>query len=189
MTRKNAVLPGARFGGLVVLERISTGNARHPKFRVQCDCGSASYVVTSGSLYNRGKCKACCKMGQPQKYPSLGPAKNSRLYKIWIGMRRRCQPSADPRYASWGGRGIIVCAAWDQSFEVFRIWADAHGYRPGLSIDRIDVDGHYEPSNCEFVTRAENSRRCRAMYKVVRKDRHLTAVDGVALAMLHGVML
>jgi hypothetical protein len=72
-------------------------------------------------------------------------------------MKQRCQNKKNPKYYRYGGRGICVCAAW-QEFADFKLWADSHGWEDGLSIDRIDVDGNYCPENCRFITVAENSK-------------------------------
>lgn len=82
----------------------------------------------------------------------------TRLYEIWNGARGRCRNKANKNY---GGRGITFHPGW-LKFETFRDWALANGYVEGLSIDRIDVDGNYEPSNCRWVTRLEQARNRRA---------------------------
>jgi hypothetical protein len=93
-----------------------------------------------------------------------GDARNggtTKLYRVWTGMRNRC---SNPRSRSWsyyGGRGIVVCGEWG-TFAAFKEWAISHGYREGLSIDRVDPTKGYEPSNCEWVTIAENGRRSNA---------------------------
>jgi hypothetical protein len=78
-------------------------------------------------------------------------------------MRQRCGNPAHKHYPLYGGRGIQVCAQW-QAFLGFYRWAQASGYHPGLTIDRINNDGNYEPGNCRWVTQliqCNNSRLCR----------------------------
>lgn len=84
-----------------------------------------------------------------------------KLYSVWHSMRNRCRLPTHGNYAYYGGRGIRVCEAWND-YHVFREWSIRNGYRNGLTLDRIDVNGHYEPDNCRWRTRSEqqlNSRR------------------------------
>lgn len=84
----------------------------------------------------------------------------TRLYRIWKQMRIRCRCKTNPTYRFYGARGITICPEWDD-FAVFRDWALSHGYDDTLSIDRIDNDGNYEPGNCRWITREEQSRNTR----------------------------
>ena len=96
-------------------------------------------------------------------YEFHGHTLKDRIYRIWLAMRQRCSDPKREGFSLYGGRGIRVCETWNNSFTAFKAWADASGYRADLSIDRIDPDGHYEPSNCRWVTPAEqhaNRRPC-----------------------------
>jgi hypothetical protein len=85
------------------------------------------------------------------------PMGRTKLYQVWSKMKDRC--SSD-RYARWyRSRGVTVCAEWLNDFVAFKAWALANSYREGLTIDRVDNAGNYEPSNCRWVTASENSRR------------------------------
>ena len=78
-----------------------------------------------------------------------------RLNDVYWNMRKRCYDKRSEYYALYGGRGIKVCAEWMTGFAPFRDWAYANGYKSGLTIDRIDNDGNYEPSNCRWTTMKE----------------------------------
>ena len=96
----------------------------------------------------------------------------ARLYRIWASMRSRCFGHKCRAYKYYGGRGIRVCDKWRNSYHAFKVWAVNHGYRDDLSIDRIDNDGGYEPSNCRWVTMKEqaNNKRHPKHYNKHKKE-------------------
>jgi hypothetical protein len=174
---RKRVTIGERVGSRVVLTIDPSGTAKHMRVRVRCDCGDEA-VIGVQTFRATIACKACSPGGAKRKYGNR-TMQSLKLYHTWIAMRRRCYAIDDPRSARWGGRGIRVCAEWDQNFLAFEEWAIANGYQPGMSIDRINPDGNYEPSNCEFVTRQENSRRCMASYRLLRRETTHANVNGL----------
>lgn len=95
----------------------------------------------------------------------LGESK-THLYGVWLQIRNRCMKESNPHYMDYGGRGISVCKSWSNSYESFRNWALSSGYKQGLSIDRINNDGNYEPDNCRWVDSVAqaNNRRSNKIY-------------------------
>ena len=83
-------------------------------------------------------------------------------------MKNRCYQKSYHAFRHYGGRGIIVCDEWRDNFQAFYVWAMANGYADNLSIDRIDVNGNYEPSNCRWVTMSEQNKNKRVKngYKI-----------------------
>lgn len=86
--------------------------------------------------------------------------KEPKLRPVWRGMKARCYNSNSSKFKYYGGRGISVCDEW-KDFKTFYTWAIENGYRDGLTIDRIDVNGNYEPTNCRWVSKSVQNRNRR----------------------------
>lgn len=148
---------GKKYGRLTVLNYIGRNAAGKPLFMCICECGKQTktdyYSLQSGTTKSCG----CFYKEKVGKATQKHGESRTRLYNIWIHMRNRCgKPKAD-NYKYYGARGICVCDEWKNSYETFRNWALANGYKENLTIDRIDVDGNYEPSNCRWTTVAEQN--------------------------------
>lgn len=152
-------LTGQRFGRLVVVERSENNSKGRSRWVCQCDCGgqiiALGYSLRSG---NTKSCKCLHNEGNNTKHKLC----YTRIYNIWSGMKRRCTNTNDARYKDYGGRGITICKEWRDDFEEFYDWAMANGYGEELTIDRINNDGNYEPSNCRWVTRKEQNANQRS---------------------------
>lgn len=100
------------------------------------------------------------------KHGATRIGKDRTLYKRWEGMKKRCYNRNYEYFEYYGGRGIIVCRAW-QEFEGFRAWAKKSRFRRHLTLDRKNPNGNYTPSNCRWVTRKQqaNNRRKRRWWK------------------------
>lgn len=90
--------------------------------------------------------------------PEIHGESKTKLYGVWLSMKRRCDLETSKSYNNYGGKGISVCEEWINSYISFRDWSLENGYREGLEIDRIDTYGNYEPSNCRWITRLVNAR-------------------------------
>ena len=175
-------LSGERFGRLTAVARSPErfGRYRRTAWICRCDCGKTVRVLTADlRTGNTRSCGCFFRDLQSTRKRTHGftcGSRKPRLYRIWTNMRQRC---LDPNYTNahrWGGRGITVCDEWSD-FEVFRSWAVANGYADGLSIDRIDNDGNYEPSNCRWATPKEQARNTRSTRYLTHNGVTLPAAD------------
>ena len=114
-------------------------------------CGETHDLRASDLLHSKTSSCKC----QNKKHGM----ERSRIYAIYHNMKYRCQTSSAPAYKHYGGRGIKVCDEWlgEDGFQNFLEWAMVNGYNDDLTIDRIDIDGNYEPSNCRWITKSLNT--------------------------------
>lgn len=155
----NAInLVGQKFSRLTVTERSTVNAGIKAHWHCVCDCGKTSIVATSDLKSGHTKSCGCLNDEVRKTKPIKHGFNRTPTHVSWLAMLARCSNSNLKSYKNYGGRGITVCARWS-SFENFL--ADI-GERPhGRSIDRIDVNGNYEPGNCRWATASEQRRNQR----------------------------
>ena len=154
---------GRTFGRLTIVgEAAERGSGWSRRMICRCDCG-VEKVVRLRNLKS-GQVRSCG--GHRGRHHHSGGHNRSPEYNAWVSMNQRCVNPKNPRFQSYGGRGVTVCAAWRESFEAF--FQDM-GPRPSAqhSIDRKDNDLGYAPGNCRWATRTEqqNNRRASSLFK------------------------
>ena len=153
-------LTGRRFGRLTVINCLGSDANYRVHWNCKCDCGNYKDVKTVD--LTRGATRSCgCLFketanNQKQMYPK--DVRIKRLRHIWHGMRRRCNDKNHNCYSRYGLRGIKVCDEWNNDYVAFARWALSNGYAENLTIDRINNDGNYEPSNCRWIPEKEQHR-------------------------------
>lgn len=166
-------LTGQRFGRLVVIKRAADRMKPNGKklimWKCQCDCGNTKEIL--GQSLRRGLTKSCGCLGYENriKAHTKHGMTNTSLYNIWSKMKQRCNQKNNKRYKDYGGRGISYCREWEE-FKTFEEWAYRSGYKDGLSIERINVNGNYCPENCEWIPFVRQARNRRPSLRIVGED-------------------
>lgn len=153
-------LTGKKFNRLTVVKFIKKDKYYNSYWLCECECGN-EVIVTAGRLRS-GHSKSCgCYMKERSKELCIKRntkhnLSNTRLHNIWCNIKERCLNPNNPDYKRWyGSRGITMCEEWKNDFMSFYNWAINNGYNDELTIDRINVNGNYEPSNCRWATLKE----------------------------------
>lgn len=175
---------GQKFNRLTVIafEKIKSGRTVRVNWIVRCDCGTLKSVSPYRVLSGNTKSCGCLKAEQTVDFNKRTKVKHGgrhdRLYTIWHNMKQRCYGTTYKDYPNWGGRGIHICDEWKNDYAEFKKWALENGYKEGLSLDRIDVNGNYEPENCRWAdwhTQAAN-RTCSLNYEIGGEIKNLADI-------------
>lgn len=156
-------LDGKRFGRWKVISEVNKrGKQRY--WLCKCDCGTVKEVNGYSLISGATKSCGCLQIENSMKSARKHGMRKTRLYTVWIDMRDRCENEESPSYKWYGEKGVSVCPEWlgEHGFENFAKWAYEHGYdenarRGDCTIDRIEANGNYEPSNCKWSDSIEQN--------------------------------
>ena len=162
-------LIGLRFGRLVVIAENEERKNGRKTWLCRCDCGNTTAVMDTALGKSTNSC-GCFRKERASQLNLTHGMREDRLYRIWHNMKSRCYDSKHKSFAHYGGRGGTVCDEWKDDFKLFAEWALSHGYAEDLTIDRIDVDGNYDPCNCRWITNKEQQNN--------RTDSHFITHNG-----------
>lgn len=168
--RKTPNLVGRRFGRLLVIDDLGSEDGRL-YCKCLCECGSVFKTRTDGLVGGGTKSCGCArKEARPKRAKKQNVKKQTvsdeRLYSVWTNMKTRCNNERNAMYPYYGGRGIKICGEW-LDYSAFKKWAYANGYdenapRGECTLDRVNVNGNYEPSNCRWISTKEQSNNRRS---------------------------
>ena len=173
LREQKRVVPGTKFGKLRVSRIIQSGNSRRDTIvECLCDCGKVCAVKEDCLFYGTTKSCGCSrsKIGKSNpnyRHGGLTKTNKDPLYAHYRAMKERCYNPNYHHYYRYGERGIFVCQEWLDNFLIFKEWALKHGYKKGLSLDRINNDEGYTPQNCRWV---DQKTQVRNSTKVIRDD-------------------
>lgn len=158
-----------RFGRLTTIKRVIPSGETKNKWLCKCDCGNECLVRTSDLRSGRTQSCGCLKAELDSTRTKSHGMSYTNLHKRWRSIKDRCFNLNCKSYPNYGGRGITMCEEWKNSFEAFRDWALNNGYNESLTIERIDVDGDYEPNNCCWIPLVEQAKNRRTTHFITIK--------------------
>lgn len=156
MKIKNRI--GEKYGRLLVVGFSDKKIRGRVTFACLCDCGNSINVVSYSLKEGNTTSCGCFREELRVKRKTTHGKRKTNLYGVWANIKQRCRNKNASSFLWYGGVGIRLCEEWND-FEKFYSWAKSHGYKEGLSIDRIDSKLGYSPDNCQWITRSENSKK------------------------------
>ena len=190
--KESESFPGKRVGRLTLIKKVWLPSGRYTRggWLCKCDCGNLTRVRTdylgkgvtiSCGCYNKDHNYANSNHKLHQKYStsdSQPHSKYTKLYNAWSHIKRRCYSPNDREYSCYGGRGIKMCDEWKDTYQSFKNWSLSHGFHQttnphDMTIDRIDVNDNYEPSNCRWVNMLIQNHNRTITMKTVFKGKEI----------------
>ena len=178
---------GKKYGLLTVLEFDHYGRKSQAYMKCKCECGNTAIVPIAGLKSGNNKSCGCLhaevkrNIVRNRKDQTTHGEAHIRLYRIWAHMKSRCNANGKSNGKRYADRGIKVCKEW-QEYANFREWALSNGYDDNLSIDRIDVNGNYEPSNCRWASAKQQGRNRENTLYVDYHGEKMTLKDACEIA-------
>lgn len=162
MGRKVIDITGQKFGRLTVLYKLHNYHKKDGSYWLcVCDCGNIAEIRGGNLRHNITKSCGCWLKEHAQSKFTKHGKRSTRLYITWAHIKSRCYNKSIQEYKNYGKRGITMCDEWKDDFQAFYDWSMANGYNDNLTIDRIDVNGNYEPTNCRWTTIKQQNRNKR----------------------------
>lgn len=190
MGKKNIVTINNKYGRLTAITNPYYINQR-AKVDCICDCGNKT-TVCSYKL-RTGWTQSCGCFHEERFHAGTHRLTKTPIYALFRGMKARCYNKNFPKYQRYGARGIKIDNEWLNDFKTFYDWALANGWQKGLTIERIDNDGNYEPSNCKFIIPKEQARNKSTTKLSLMRVKHMRILYNISgysvkdIAYLYGV--
>jgi len=185
--RKHFVNVGDVYGRLTVIgEAAQEDNSNYA--RCKCSCGKVrDFLIRNITTGKSRSCGCAWREAASNRLKKHGLSwgengKMNRLYKIWLDMKERCYNSKNSSFKRYGGRGVTVCDEWRNDYSAFHEWALRNGYKPGLTIERVNNDGDYCPENCVWADRRAQARNRSTNHILKYRGKNYTLAEASELS-------
>lgn len=170
---KTIEIKGEKFGRLTAIRLYGRDSHGQQIWHCKCQCGNTTKSLLSNLKAGISKSCGCARIESLIKAAKTHGLRKHKLYTTWHNMKARCLNKKNYQYKDYGGRGITVSKIWAKSFISFYNWAMKNGWSPSLTLDRVDNNRGYYPTNCKFSTRNGQSRN--------QRSNHLITYNGLTL--------